>query len=79
MENRYRVKCISTHCFEPQIKRWWWPFWKPVSYSSSTGYDYGPMTVGTEKQAWDAIDSHKRASYKPVPTYQYEKNGSWSL
>ena len=64
---KYRIVEHNRKCFEPQILRWWWPFWTSVASCSYTGHDWSPLSLPSQMEAEAYIDAYRHPSkYAPI-------------
>jgi len=61
----YRIAQYSEECFEPQIWRWWWPFWTALEMTTYTGHDWSPKCHQTMAAAVMAILGHQNPEFRP--------------
>lgn len=72
---KYRVKYeVGMNLpYTPQIWRWWFPFWRPLSVSCGEGGSWWHTAYETAEKAWDAVDARKFSAKPDKITYQYQR------
>ncbi len=57
--------------FEPQVWRWWWPFWVPLCRTVNEGGGTRIDRFSTSEAAWGFIEGFTDKKPKAVITYEY--------
>lgn len=70
LRTRYRI--VEYHGlqepFEPQVWRWYWPFWRALVWGSATGHDFSPWSYKTKDEARMKIEQHREPASYHIPT-----------
>lgn len=61
--------------YEPQVWRWWWPFWRPLALSVESKFTR-PVRCMSSEQAWGFIEGY--TDQKPAPQVTYEYAPEWA-
>ena len=67
--NKYRIIEICYNRFEPQIKRWWFPIWRPIGYHTHQGHGIAPASYNTLDEAIDVIRTDRIEKIKSNNTF----------
>jgi hypothetical protein len=69
---RTRYRIVERPClqepFEPQVWRWYWPFWRALVWGSATGHDHSPWSYKTIEEALMKIDWDRHPARRHVLT-----------
>lgn len=62
----YRISERADGQFEPQVWRWWFPFWMPMQTIVYEGCGWCPASFDSMGEAVNAIRYRQRKEQKPI-------------